>query len=42
MGLHIGNGVSLYAVGDTEDDVPHRPNVYITDVPSDCSVAPER
>ena len=42
LGLHIGNGVRLYAAGDTEDDVPHRLNVYITDNPSDCSVAPER
>ena len=41
MGLHIGNGVSLYAADDTED-VPHRPNAYVTDVPRDGRVVPER
>ena len=40
MGLLIGNGVSLYAADNTEH-APHRPNVYVTDVPSDGRVAPE-
>ena len=37
MGLH---GVSLDAADDT-GDAPHRPDVYVTDVPRDDSVAPE-
>jgi hypothetical protein len=37
MGLLIGNGVSA----DDTGDAPHRPNVYVTDVPRDDSVAPE-
>ena len=41
MGLLIGNGVSSDAADDT-GDAPHRPNVYVTDVPRDDSVAPER
>ena len=40
IGLHIGNGVSPDAADDT-GDVPHRPIVYVTDVPRDDSVAPE-
>ncbi len=40
MGLLIGNGVSPDAADDT-GDAPHRPNVYVTDVPRDDSVAPE-
>jgi hypothetical protein len=41
MGLHIGNGVSIDAA-DNARDVPHHPNIYVTDVPRDGSVAPER
>ena len=41
MGLLIGNGVSPDAADDT-GDAPHRPNVYVIDVPRDDSVAPER
>ena len=41
MGPRIGNGGGLNAVGDMED-VPHRPNVRVTDVPQDDSVALER
>ena len=40
MGLLIGNGVSPDATDDT-GDAPHRPIVYVTDVPRDDSVAPE-
>jgi hypothetical protein len=42
MGLHIGNDVSPDAAEDTGEDAPHRPNVHVTDVPRDDSVAPER
>ena len=38
MGLHIEHGVSPDAADDT-GDAPHRPNVYVTDVPRDDSVA---
>ena len=41
MGLLIGNGVSPDAADDT-GDAPHRPNTYVTGVPRDDSVAPER
>ena len=41
MGLRIGNGSGLNAAEDMED-VPHRSNVYVTDVPRDDSVAPEQ
>ena len=41
MGPRIGNGGGPDAAGDM-DVVPHCPNVYITDVPRDDSVAPER
>ena len=41
MGLLIEHGVSPDAAGDT-GDAPHRPNVYVTDVPRDDSVASER
>jgi hypothetical protein len=41
MGLHVGNSVSPDAADDT-GDAPNRPNVYVTDVPRDNSVAPER
>ena len=41
MGLRIGNGGGPNAAEDMED-VPHRPNVYVTDVPRDDSVAPEQ
>ncbi len=41
MRLLIGNGVSPDAADDT-GDARHRPNVYVTDVPCDVSVAPER
>ena len=37
----IGNGVGPDAADDTAD-TPHRPNVYVTDVPRADSVAPER
>ena len=37
MGLRIGNGGGPNAAEDMED-VPHRPNVYVTDVPRDDSV----
>ena len=38
MGLLIEHGVAADDTGDTT----HRPNVYLTDVPRDDSVAPER
>jgi hypothetical protein len=41
MGLLIGNGVSPDAADDT-GNAPHRPNVYVTDVPRDDSGAPEQ
>ena len=41
MGLLIGNGVSPDAANDT-GDAPHRQNAYVTGVPRDDSVAPER
>ena len=41
MGPRIGNGGGPNAAGDMEDE-PHRPNVYIADVPRDDSVEPER
>ena len=41
MGLLIGNGVSPDAADDT-GDAPHRQNAYVTGVPRDDSVAPER
>ncbi len=41
MGLYIGNGVSPIAADDAED-VPHCPNAYVTDVPRNGRVAPER
>ena len=41
MGLHVGNGVSPDAADDM-GDAPYRPNVYVTDVQRDDSVAPER
>ena len=41
IGLHVGNGVSPDAADDTED-APHRPNAYVTGIPCDDSVAPER
>ena len=41
MGLHFGNGVSPDVDDDTGDAL-HRPNAYVTDVPRDGSVAPER
>ena len=40
IGLLLGNGVSPDAADDT-GDAPHRPNVYVTDVPREESVAPE-
>ena len=40
MGRLIGNGVSPYAADDT-GNAPHRPNVYVTDVPRDDKVAPD-
>ena len=40
MGPLIEHGVSPDAADDT-GDAPHRPNVYVTDVPRDDSVAPE-
>ncbi len=42
MGLNVGNEVSLRHVADDTGDVPNRLNVYVTDVPRDDSVAPER
>jgi hypothetical protein len=39
MRLHIGNGFSIDAA-DGARDVQHRPNVYVTDIPRDNSVAP--
>ena len=41
MGPRIENGGGPNAAGDMED-VSHRPNVHVTDVPRDDSVAPER
>ena len=41
MRLNIGNGFSIDAA-DGARDVQHRPNVYVTDIPRDNSVAPER
>ena len=41
MGPRIGNGGGPNAAGDMKD-VPHHPNVRVTDVPRDDSVAPER
>ena len=41
LGLNIGDDVSLMHVADDTGDVPHRPNVHMTDVPRECSVAPE-
>ena len=41
MGLLIGNGVSPDATDDT-GNAPHRPNVFVTDVPRDDSGAPEQ
>ena len=38
MGLHI---VSDTDAADDTGDSPHRPNVYVTKVPRDVSVAPE-
>ena len=35
---HIKNGVGPNAADDT-GDVPHRPSVYVTDVPRDDSAA---
>ncbi len=42
MGLNVGNEVSLRHVADDTGDVPHRLNVYVTDIPRGNSVAPER
>ena len=33
MGLHIGNEGSLMYAADDAGDVPHRPNVHMTDLP---------
>ena len=41
MGLLIEHGVSPDAADD-KGDAPHRPNVYVTNVPRADSVAPER
>ena len=41
IGLLIEHGVSPDAADDTGDE-PHRPNVYVTDVLRDDSLAPER
>ena len=41
MGLLIGNGVSPDAADD-KGDAPQRQNAYVTGVPRDDSVAPER
>jgi len=41
LGLIIGDDVSLMHVADDTGDVPHRPNVHMTDVPRECSVVSE-
>ena len=41
MKLLIEHGVSPDADNDT-GETPHRPNVYVTDVPRADSVAPEQ